>query len=72
MSEPIVCMSFICDSYTEACNVSDILREWYRHDFITAVTGRVLSVGVVEQVDMESAVKHAYEFLRHGGSHPDD
>jgi hypothetical protein len=52
MTNPIRCSCYIFDEFSDACAVMEILNVRYPNLFITATTGRLLSVGVASVKDV--------------------
>ncbi len=56
MTNGVRCQSYIFDGFSRACEVADIINLRYPVKLLTAVTGRVLSVGIIDPVFDESDV----------------
>ena len=68
MTVPIRCQSYIFDSFSDACGVMEILNVRYPLALITAVTGRLLSVGIVavewDEGEIDTLVRDVHEEVR--------
>lgn len=68
MSAPVRCTSYICESYREAEAIAEFLEQKYRAlvergALLTAITDRVLSVGITDEA--RGSLAHVDELVRH-------